>query len=301
MMDDCKEIYQALETVVVVSPRLLFLAKDDEISLLRQAVLFGRVEFTTFVLSKLDDLSILDSSDLLCIALSQRDDAMVHFLVSGSIGLSYKSLTGETCLHVAARSGRADYVDLLMPASASTMIEAAETVRMWTALSVACIEGHEAVARHLLRAGADPTLIDNAGWTAREHAAYRGHSPIAQMLPPRLSGSPRAGLIHTAKDTHWTNFSIKPQQSQIVIHLGGLQEGKATEFIDLMPWLCGSGRLGYDLILEVSTTTESSENYSRPLVRNSRVQIVIMDVRHHKQPYEEGLIYRTHPVSTNYD
>ncbi|KAF2651232.1 GDPD-domain-containing protein [Lophiostoma macrostomum CBS 122681] len=260
LTEHCKDIFQ----VVFSRPTLFSFNNDHAAYLLRHSVFFGRIECTDYILSQLHDLSFFNASDLLYTAISQADGPMVDILFSRSIGLAYKSPTGETCWHAAARSGRVKYVDLLLSAPASMNFDTAEAVHEWTPLFLACIDSHELVVKRLLQAGADPTLVDNIGWTTREHAAFRGHPAIAQLLP--TNESPWIPPLQTTKDDHYTNLSLEPGHSQIIIHLGGLQEGKASEFINLMPTVfSGTRHLGYGMMLEISTAVESSKTYRRPI------------------------------------
>ncbi|CRK39733.1 hypothetical protein BN1723_004640 [Verticillium longisporum] len=64
--------------------------------------------------------------------------------------------------------------------------EIMESTYNWTPLHVAAVDGHLAMVQLLIDAGAKITKPDSSGWTAKEHAALRGHLDIARLLAARL-------------------------------------------------------------------------------------------------------------------
>ena len=58
----------------------------------------------------------------------------------------------------------------------------AESVRGWTPLFIASVEGHVRIVELLMRAGAIQEDRDLLGWTALDHAAFRGHITLAKKL-----------------------------------------------------------------------------------------------------------------------
>jgi ankyrin repeat protein len=65
--------------------------------------------------------------------------------------------------------------------------------RGMTALMMASAQGHLAAVRKLLESGADKSLKDRSGKTARDHAAAGGHAEVVNVLaltePPRPATS----------------------------------------------------------------------------------------------------------------
>lgn len=115
--------------------------------------------------------------------------AAVLFLLEQKPDLVYRNALGETALFVAARAGVVSIVEALLHATenAAAFVDLAETQRGWTPLMVSCIQGHLAVVKLLLNSGARADSIDLEGWTAREHAAFRGHRHIAEdFVDPSL-------------------------------------------------------------------------------------------------------------------
>ncbi|MCJ1381261.1 Glycerophosphocholine phosphodiesterase [Xylographa soralifera] len=91
---------------------------------------------------------------------------------------------GETALYVAAQFGRETFLKRIFNSGPlhSVAINLSESVRGWTPLIIACVGGFMPTVNCLLEAGADPEHCDYSGWTAQEHAAFRGHFQIAELL-----------------------------------------------------------------------------------------------------------------------
>ncbi|MCJ1473296.1 Glycerophosphocholine phosphodiesterase [Lambiella insularis] len=133
------------------------------------------------------------TGEVLELATKSNFVVIVQLLVDAGVDLNYQDEQGETALHIAARYGHSKCAEILIRGSQDQQIdlELTEKTYGWTALFVACVDGHFGVAELLMEAGADLTLCDISGWTCTEHAALRGHLDIArrlvQMIPPKLS------------------------------------------------------------------------------------------------------------------
>ena len=129
---------------------------------------------------------------------------VVRLLLDAGVDANHQDDQGETALHVAARFGYEQCVRVLLNAVGSQKAdtEIAEKAFGWTPLFVACVEGHLGIVQHLLSAGAQPDGFDMSGWTAKEHAALRGHLKVARCLAalplPTIAesqGSPTLGPL----------------------------------------------------------------------------------------------------------
>ena len=135
------------------------------------------------------------SSQVLALATKSKFTIIVQLLVDAGVDLNYQDEQGESALHLAARFGHSECTEILLKGSDGQKInlELTENTFGWTALFVACVDGHLQVATLLIEAGANLTRCDNSGWTCTEHAALRGHMEIARklvlMIPPKLSAS----------------------------------------------------------------------------------------------------------------
>jgi ankyrin repeat protein len=62
------------------------------------------------------------------------------------------------------------------------LINRPETTKKWTPLIIASLEGFSTIAELLVKDGAAIEHNDLSGWTAIDHASYRGHISLAKAL-----------------------------------------------------------------------------------------------------------------------
>ncbi len=91
---------------------------------------------------------------------------------------------GWTPLHYAATGGNEGMVDLLLDKHA--FIDA-ESPNRSTPLMLAVRQKHEALGRRLIAAGADPSLLNDAGMSAADYAARNGNAALADWLRARAT------------------------------------------------------------------------------------------------------------------
>jgi glycerophosphodiester phosphodiesterase len=127
---------------------------------------------------------ISKSSAVLALATKSNFAQIVQLLVKAGVDINWQDETGETALHVAARFGHGECAMALLKGTADQKadIELTENSFSWTPLHIACVDGHRSIVELLIAAGADIKRQDASGWTAREHAALRGHLKIADVL-----------------------------------------------------------------------------------------------------------------------
>jgi glycerophosphodiester phosphodiesterase len=127
---------------------------------------------------------ISKSSAVLALATQSNFAKIVQLLVKAGVDINWQDETGETALHVAARFGHDECAKALLSGTADPRadVELAENSFSWTPLHIACVDGHQSIVELLIAAGADIKRQDASGWTAREHAALRGHLKIADIL-----------------------------------------------------------------------------------------------------------------------
>lgn len=128
--------------------------------------------------------SVSKSSAVLALATKANFVDIVQLLVDAGVDINYQDEQGETALHVAARFGHDSCAKILLDGTDEQKAdtELAEHTYSWTPLFIACVDGSLAVVKLLIEAGADVGRLDSSGWTAKEHAALRGHIDIAKCL-----------------------------------------------------------------------------------------------------------------------
>lgn len=135
------------------------------------------------------------SGEVLLLAVKENLIDIVRLLVENNVNLDFQDKQGETALHLAARYGHDQCAQLLLQGTilnkAST--EITENAFAWTPLHIASVDGHLNITKLLILSNADIMKTDASGWTAKEHAALRGHIDIAQELTkhtPQIDGVP---------------------------------------------------------------------------------------------------------------
>lgn len=132
------------------------------------------------------------SSAVLALATKANFVDIVQLLVDAGVDINYQDEQGETALHVAARFAHNECARILLEGSddQKANTELAEHTYAWTPLFIACVDASLTVAKLLIAAGADVERFDSSGWTAKEHAALRGHLEIARCLAEVSPGPP---------------------------------------------------------------------------------------------------------------
>jgi glycerophosphodiester phosphodiesterase len=145
---------------------------------------------------------IAKSGAVLALATQSNFVAIVRLLVEAGVDVNYQDEQGETALHVAARYGHDECAKALLEGSVAykTEVDIPEKTFAWTPLFYACVDGHQSTAELLFHAGADLERCDNSGWTAKEHAALRGHIKIVERLI-KLAPSPMLPSIPVVRAT----------------------------------------------------------------------------------------------------
>ncbi|KFY91367.1 hypothetical protein V498_05504, partial [Pseudogymnoascus sp. VKM F-4517 (FW-2822)] len=228
-------------------------------------------------------------SDLLLLALRSRYDGIVRLLISSHININHQSSRGETALYIAAKIGREDYVNTFLKASPNqAAIDIFETVNGWTPLFVACARGHLEIVELLLNAGASQTILDHRGWTAKQHAAFRGHLAAASILedyfPEESSGGTASKIFDIAIGA---SNKLRDGYSHIIVNLGTMQEGKQVTAVDLS---CCSSK--FRLSLEADTRFSIEVSIHGGSGSSGLVQLPILD-----DMVNDPFIFRTKNLS----
>lgn len=159
------------------------------------------------------------SSAVLALATKANFIDIVQLLLDAGVDINYQDEQGETALHVAARFGHSECAQILLDGNDDQKAdtELAENTYGWTPLFIACVDGCLSVAKQLIEAGADLERFDTSGWTAKEHAALRGHLEIARCLAEVSPGPPTTELDLSSSTPNLTGSesSSPPSQSSL--------------------------------------------------------------------------------------
>lgn len=129
------------------------------------------------------------SGEVLALATKANSVLIVRLLVQAGFDVNYQDDQGESALHVAARFNHTDCASVLLSGSdhQKADTELVENAFGWTPLFVACVDGQLAMVQLLISFGVDLERPDTSGWTAKEHAALRGHLSIARLLAAKTA------------------------------------------------------------------------------------------------------------------
>ncbi|RKF82953.1 Glycerophosphocholine phosphodiesterase GDE1 [Golovinomyces cichoracearum] len=133
---------------------------------------------------------------LISAATKSNFTSIVKLLIENDVDINWQDGAGETALHISARYGHSKCAEILITGNEKQKadLELAEHKFSWTPLHVACVDGHISVVELLIEKGANLTKLDASGWTAKEHAALRGHMTIAKRLADARPGFKEVNL-----------------------------------------------------------------------------------------------------------
>ena len=159
------------------------------------------------------------SGAVLALATKSNSIAIVKLLVDAGVDINHRDEQGETALHVAARFGHVECARALLDATSGQKadIDIPENTFAWTPLFIASVDGHLPIVELLIDVGADLEKVDLSGWTAKEHAALRGHLNIAHRLAEltavRTIGVPEASSTLSASASPPNAQSLEDRRS----------------------------------------------------------------------------------------
>jgi glycerophosphodiester phosphodiesterase len=226
------------------APCLILSADSQGYTPLHYAVINNHTAITDMFLAALDLekntsceetahlVTLLD--ELLFIAIRYQYRDIIYLLGKRRSGCDTRLAEGETALYVAARTGNEKVVEFLLRTGWVKYIDVPETTRRWTPLVVACAQGHSAVTKLLLQAGARQDIVDNIGWTAKEHAALRGHLVVSEMLDSwNTFNLPWSSPNMHTKPVSGAQAHLLPDYCHVIINLGAIQKGNMTKALVL--------------------------------------------------------------------
>ncbi|GAN02496.1 cyclin dependent kinase [Mucor ambiguus] len=219
---------------------------------------------------------------------------LLKLLISKNASVDLADEDGETPLLFAIRSHFLEGVKVLI-LQGHVDVNLAEKVNGWTPLMIASMEGFKGIVEALLEAKADKDVVDHNGWSASEHAVFRGYLEIGRLTLPKdtklhLDPAVRAKFVSATSDDESgqstptpsaspnTNTKTKPASkavskasrlyghkyltdlSMIIITLGSndVRNPLCHKFIDLVEKFQGEDQQRR-LSLSVSATNASGE------------------------------------------
>ncbi len=177
-------------------------------------------------------------------------------LATGVYNIHYLAENGETALFIAARSGNEECVKMLIKSHGLHELDLnlPENSYGWTPLMVACVQGNQSIVEILLNARADQSLCDAFGWTARDHAAFRGFWPIVKLLtatiPETSARIPKTRLLETNALP-----SCRTDETRIFVNIGTLNTREPKPAVDINPYLT---KLPYSPYPDISLSVKIS-------------------------------------------
>lgn len=184
------------------------------------------------------------SSELLLLAIRSLSIESAACLLDLDVDVNCSDSLGQTPLYLAARSGNALFISLVL--RQKIILDRPETTKGWTPFMVASLLGFANISETLLEHGADIEHRDHAGWTAIDHASYRGHISLAKALSKiaaNLSLKQAAALRHQLKTSSGRKApargqprrNVSTRESYVVVSLGSLDPSNPTPVICLSP------------------------------------------------------------------
>ncbi|XWX01655.1 hypothetical protein V2A60_009683 [Cordyceps javanica] len=185
---------------------------------------------------------------LLYLAATCLPSSFIDAILEHKPDVTMRSSRGETALNCAAQSGSLSVVHSV----AGYFLRVGESLDSvvprtgWTPLTVACAKGYTDVAAYLLSSGADATKADVLGWTAREHAAYRGHLSTASLeqLATDNERGDLAGRVRSSKET--SHGTLAAGQKAVIVTLGTVQGGHGRKTLKLRQEIGRSDDVGLE-------------------------------------------------------
>ncbi|KAI8357899.1 Glycerophosphoryl diester phosphodiesterase family-domain-containing protein [Choanephora cucurbitarum] len=147
---------------------------------------------------------------------------LLTLLINKGASVDLADEDGDTPLLFAIRSHFIEGIQVLID-QGHVNVDLSERVNGWTPLMVAAMEGFKDVVEILLKANANKETVDFNGWTATDHAVFRGYLDIGRLTLPKdpkayLDPSVRAKLTGTSDDESGSstpNSSVSKQSKSV--------------------------------------------------------------------------------------
>ncbi|KAG7004715.1 glycerophosphocholine phosphodiesterase GDE1 [Physcia stellaris] len=178
------------------------------------------------------------------------DPQTAHHLLST---LEKDSINVPTTLYLAAQYGCHRLLQDIVAKSSDPgkFLNTPDTLEWRTPLMVASAEGYIQTVKTLTQLGADSSTCDRKGWTAKDHAAFRGHLEIAEWFEDReaheqgrISQYPvdKSTTMHQkttlhSPPTYQRPLPVAKDRTQILLSIGPANTRSSLEGVDISPLL----------------------------------------------------------------
>lgn len=164
---------------------------------------------------------------ILILTLRAGADEMAKMVLDHGPDLLQQSSRGETALYCAAQLGNLPLASLIVGrlSSYALSIDVVEQTKGWTPLMVACGNGDAKMTKLLLQAGSNQSVCDARGWTALEHAVFRGHHVVAELFKPHQPSTGLEGPANAIRTVHKTrpHAVCNAVEKILIVYLGSTQ------------------------------------------------------------------------------
>jgi ankyrin repeat protein len=207
-------------------------------------------------------------------------------------GLKADSMTSQdsnkgSLLRLAAQSGCLDAVEFVLRFADQDAIEQKDD-KFLNALHVASLEGHVAIVKRLIKAGADVMAMGDRNKCSLEFAADEGHLPVFCLLLKEMDQQSQKEM--TGGDSKKETFlmehlhksllnAISHGHTDIIHHILSQNNRMPEKDPELMDSAVRSGHLGaiktlVDVDIKLQETEEEGESLLRKAISDGRVNIV---------------------------
>ncbi|KAI9484016.1 MAG: Glycerophosphoryl diester phosphodiesterase family-domain-containing protein [Benjaminiella poitrasii] len=129
-----------------------------------------------------------DTSSAVALACKLRNLRLLKLLIQKGASVNIADEDGETALSFAIRNHFLEGIKVLIT-EGHIDVNFSEGVNGWTPLMIAAIEGYKDVVEVLLEADANKDNVDHNGWTASDHAVFRGFLEIGRLTASSVNHS----------------------------------------------------------------------------------------------------------------
>lgn len=169
---------------------------------------------------------------LLCSAIRSQKAPITETLIENMPEVLVQCLQKPKLLYLASQYGQASIVARLLARTSD--INFGEGPRDRTPLMVATIYNHRSVLEELLaHPSCDVGVRDINGWTAVDHAAFKGLPALVELLQAGRGGSRISGTEHAQRTQHAARRRGNPNRACVAAKVEAKTSGHSHVFVNL--------------------------------------------------------------------